>query len=171
MRTRLSVRGAKILTVLALALGLLLVPLHDHAARAQLADGQPQKLESETLTVVTGQGRFELTVEIADEPAEQAIGLMHREEMPVKHGMLFDFGTTRPITMWMKNTPLSLDMIFIKKDGTVARIAERTTPFSLDTITSGEPVSYVLEVRGGVARLMGLKPGDKLEHRRFETAR
>lgn len=171
MRKARTKRTAIVAGTLVLAIGLaLLASITYYAAKgyAQRVTLEPQFLESESLTVVTGQGRFDLTVEVADEPNEQAIGLMFREEMETDHGMLFDFGETRPVSMWMKNTPLSLDMIFIRKDGTVANIAERTVPFSVETVSSSEPVAFVLEIKGGVARMMGLKPGDRLEHRLFE---
>ena len=132
------------------------------AAPALAQSGKPQRLDTEPLTVVTATGSHLFTVEIADDPHEQAIGLMHREEMAADHGMLFDFGPPRIVTMWMKNTLISLDMVFVRPDGTVARVAERTEPLSLKTISSNEPVSHVLELRGGVARLIGLKPGDRL---------
>ena len=169
MNSRLSFRTVLLLRVLLVSSAVIFaVFASPKNVAAQREAGQPQRLESENLTVVTGQGRFDLTVEIADEPTEHAVGLMFREEMAADHGMLFDFGETRPVTMWMKNTPLSLDRVFVRQDGTVAHIAERTEPFSLATISSGEPVSHVLEIKGGVARMMGLQPGDRLEHRLFE---
>lgn len=134
---------------------------------AQQAVGLPQILESEDLAIITSRGRYEFKAEIADEAGEQAKGLMFREDLAADEGMLFDFGETRIVTMWMKNTPLSLDMLFIRADGTIARIAERTTPYSLDVIASGEPVPFVLELRGGVANLIGAKAGDRIEHRLF----
>lgn len=139
-----------------------------HQAVAQTApSSQSQRLPTEKVTIVTAQGRFDIRAEIADEPSEHSRGLMFREDLEPTEGMLFDFGETRLVTMWMKNTPLSLDMVFVRADGTVARIEERTQPFSLRIIGSGEPVSHVLELRGGVARMLGLKPGDRLEHRSF----
>jgi uncharacterized membrane protein (UPF0127 family) len=136
-------------------------------AFAQSAAGSPQILEAESLFIVTSRGRFEIRAEIADNPDEQAKGLMFRDELAANEGMLFDFGARRMVTMWMKNTPLSLDMVFIRADGTVARVAERTVPNSLDTISSGEPVSFVLEIPGGVSKMLGIRPGDRLEHRLF----
>lgn len=137
------------------------------AAMAQPADGQPQSLPTEKLTIETRQGRFDFDVEIADEPGEQQIGLMYRKEMPPRHGMLFEFGQPRPVSMWMRNTFLPLDMVFVRPDGTVARVAERTEPFSETIIASGEPVSHVLELNAGISRLIGLKAGDRLLHPSF----
>jgi uncharacterized protein len=126
--------------------------------------GEPQQLDVEKLIIHTQLGTFDIDAEIADEPAEQSKGLMFRTDMGPGQGMLFDFGETRTVTMWMKNTPLSLDMVFIRSNGTVARVAERTEPFSLKHISSGSPVSHVLELRGGVARMIGLRAGDRVEH-------
>jgi hypothetical protein len=122
---------------------------------------------TEPLTISTRQGAFRFRVEIADEEAERQQGLMFRRTLASDHGMLFVFGETREIAMWMKDTPLSLDMVFVRADGTVASIAERTQPFSEAIVASGEPVAFVLELRAGVSRLIGLKPGDRLEHRAF----
>lgn len=124
-------------------------------------------LPAEKLVVKTAQGSFEFEVEIADEAFEQARGLMFRKQMPPRRGMLFDFGAPRTVTMWMQNTLLSLDMVFATKDGAVVRIAERTQPRSEAIITSGQPVTHVLELNAGIARLIGLKTGDKLVHRLF----
>jgi uncharacterized membrane protein (UPF0127 family) len=151
-------RPASVIAALVLAWPPAAVP-----ALAQQAAGVPMRLPAETMAIVTAQGRFEFDVEIADETDEQQRGLMFRTDLPAKRGMLFDFGQTRMVTMWMRNTPLPLDMVFIRGDGTVANVAERTTPFSDDIVASGEPVAYVLELNGGIARMIGLKPGDKVE--------
>ena len=119
------------------------------------------------LTIKTSNGAFDFTVEIADEAHERQQGLMHRTHMDPKHGMLFVFDRQQIVTMWMQNTPLSLDMIFIKPDGTVATVARRTTPFSTDVITSRVPVSHVFEVNAGISTLIGLKEGDKVFHPTF----
>lgn len=137
------------------------------AAAQPAEDTRIQRLEVEKVIIKTKIGSFDIDAEIADEPHEQSRGLMYRTDLGPGQGMLFDFGETRPVTMWMKNTPLSLDMVFVKPDGTVARVAERTEPFSEAIIPSGEPVSHVLELRGGVARMIGLKEGDRLEHHSF----
>ena len=84
------------------------------------------------------------------------------------HGMLFQFEQTQQVYMWMENTILSLDMIFIRNDGTVAKIREHTTPFSREIISSGEPVSHVLELNAGTAEKLKLKPNDRVMHRFFD---
>jgi uncharacterized membrane protein (UPF0127 family) len=114
------------------------------------------------ITTVTGEHRF--TVEMAISPEQKARGLMFRTAMPADEGMLFDFGRDDIVTMWMRNTILSLDMIFIDRDGRVATIAERTTPFSEAIISSRVPVRAVLEVNAGVARRIGLRRGDRVRN-------
>lgn len=128
---------------------------------------QPQAQPLEALTVVTASGRHVFQVEVMRTPEQRARGLMFRRFMPADRGMLFDFEQTAPVSMWMQNTYIPLDMVFIRADGTVARIAEQTEPLSTRTIPSGEPVLSVLEVNGGVAARIGLKPGDRIEHPLF----
>ncbi len=103
-----------------------------------------------------GKERIIIDVEWALTAEQRARGLMERPELPDRTGMLFDFGETRMVTMWMANTPASLDMIFIDEAGRIVRIAERTTPLSEAIVSSGEPVRYALEIRGGHARELGL---------------
>lgn len=122
----------------------------------------------EMLTLMTTNGEFDFTAEIADDDSERSQGLMLRETMLPTHGMLFNFGRNADVFMWMENTPLSLDMVFIKPDGSIARIARKTTPFSRDIISSGEPVSHVLELNAGIAAQIGLKAGDKVIHSDFD---
>ena len=126
--------------------------------------GQPENIQ-----VITDTGSFEFVVEIADTDQERSQGLMFREKMRVKNGMLFHFEETAPVTMWMKNTPLPLDMVFINPDGTVRKVEHDTTPFSRKIISSGGPVSHVLELNAGIANLIGLKAGDRINHRFFST--
>lgn len=99
---------------------------------------------------------------LARTPAEQRRGLMHVRDVPDGWGMLFLYGREREISMWMKNTRVSLDMLFIRADGTIARIETNTRPLSLESIPSGEPVNRVLELKAGSAKRWGVKPGDKL---------
>lgn len=122
----------------------------------------------EPLTIVTSSGRHAFQVEVMRTPDQRARGLMHRQFMPADRGMLFDFKQVEPVAMWMQNTYISLDMLFIRADGTVARIAERAEPLSTRTIPSGEPVLSVLEINAGIAEKLGIKPGDKVEHPLFK---
>jgi uncharacterized membrane protein (UPF0127 family) len=110
------------------------------------------------------------TVELAISSDQRAQGLMNRKEMAADHGMLFDFGMTRRVAMWMKNTYLPLDMLFIRQDGTIARIADNTVPQSETIIDSGEPVHFVLELNAGTAAKLGIAPGDKVESATINTA-
>ena len=123
----------------------------------------------ETVTIVTASGETEFTAEIADSEALRQRGLMFRYTLPPDRAMLFDFGEARPVGMWMKNTYIALDMIFIRADGRVAAVAENTVPHSLEVIGSEEPVLAVLEVAAGTASRIGLKPGDKVYHRIFKS--
>ena len=106
-------------------------------------------------------------LEIVTTDEERTKGLMYRKSLPEGTGMLFDFGEERVVVMWMKNTYVPLDMIFIRANGTIARIAENTTPLSEAHISSGTPVKGVLELLAGAARKYGIMPGDKVSHRFF----
>lgn len=114
------------------------------------------------LAIHTAGGMRKFRVEVARTEAEQERGLMFRTELAADGGMIFPFQPPRPATFWMKNTPLPLDMIFIRADGTIARIAAQTAPFSLDLVESGEPVAAVLEIRGGRAAAAGIREGDRV---------
>ena len=133
---------------------------------APAAAGEPKVLptDPEKLSIMTSDGTVSFSVELALTPEDRASGLMFRRSMAADHGMLFRFERSRPVMMWMKNTPLSLDMLFIARDGTVVSIASHTTPFSTDRITSGEPASAVLELLGGSAERLGIAPGDVVRH-------
>ena len=124
--------------------------------------------ELQPLGIVTKAGVRNFMVELAVTDAELDKGLMFRRELPEGRGMLFDFKRDRPIGMWMKNTYISLDMIFIRSDGTIMRIAENTKPHSTENILSGSPARAVLEVIAGSARRFGIRPGDKVLHPIFE---
>jgi uncharacterized protein len=101
--------------------------------------------------------------------AERAKGLMYRKELPEGRGMLFDFQREQEVSFWMQNTYISLDMLFIRGDGRILRIAENTEPLSTRIISSGGPVRAVLEVIGGTARKLGLAPGDRVAHPIFNS--
>jgi uncharacterized membrane protein (UPF0127 family) len=142
----------------------LIVALTLLAPAAPPGGGRAHAADLQTLEIVTKRGVRAFAVEMAVTPAELSRGLMFRTELPDGRGMLFDFKQEQIITMWMKNTPLPLDMIFIRGDGVIVRIAEQTTPFSTTTIPSGSPARAVLEVIGGTARKYGIAPGDRVAH-------
>jgi uncharacterized membrane protein (UPF0127 family) len=124
----------------------------------------------EPLTIATDGDATMFTVEIADTEATRERGLMFRQRLPENHGMLFDFGQPQPVSMWMKNTYIPLDMVFIRSDGSIAYIAENTVPKSLDTIGITEPVRAVLELPGGTAKKKDIRAGDIVYHRLFNNA-
>jgi uncharacterized membrane protein (UPF0127 family) len=125
----------------------------------------------EDLVVATDAGERVFQVEIADDQAERALGLMYRREMDDDEGMLFDFGSEQPASFWMRNTYISLDMLFIKADGTIESIAERATPLSDESIPSKGSVRYVLEINGGLSDELGIEPGDAISGPAFEARR
>lgn len=128
------------------------------------------KMRRETLVLVTSGGEHKIEVEVAETPEEKSVGLMFRRSVPEGTGMLFPYETAHEVTMWMRNTYVPLDMVFIRGDGVVHRIEERTEPFSERVIASQGPVTAVLELAGGAAARLGLKPGDRVIHPHFERA-
>lgn len=114
--------------------------------------------------VVRGDAQHRFRVEVADTPAAQSRGLMYRTELGDFEGMIFPSRAPEPRSFWMKNTPLSLDIIFVGTDGRITNIAANTVPYSLDPVTSNGVVSAVLELRAGRAAALGIKPGDKVEY-------
>ncbi|WP_424139068.1 DUF192 domain-containing protein [Roseomonas chloroacetimidivorans] len=141
-------------------------------ATALAQDGPQPKLPTEPLTIITRDGkRHEFQVEMALEPQQQMTGLMFRPSVGPNEGMLFDWGQPRESSMWMRNTITSLDMLFITQDGTVLRIAERTVPHSLASISSNGPVRATLELAAGTAERLNIRVGDKVEQRIFGNTR
>lgn len=122
------------------------------------------ELETSSLTIESANGTHAFTVEIADDPEEITTGLMNRESMDADAGMLFDFGQPREAAMWMKNTLIPLDMLFMDPSGKVIAIARQTVPGSLRTVSPGVPVKSVLELNGGRAAELGIEPGDEVVH-------
>lgn len=120
----------------------------------------------EKLTFETAAGPRVFLIEVADTAEQREVGLMYRRSMADDHGMLFDFGRAQDITMWMRNTYVSLDMVFVGPDGRVTRIAEKTEPLSERIISSQGPARYVVELVAGAAARIGLKPGDRVVHPR-----
>lgn len=131
----------------------------------------PMAFDRSTLTIDTSVGERKFDVELALTPEQHQRGLMFRKTMGAMEGMLFDNGTERPTAFWMANTLIPLDMLFIAGDGTIVRIHANAVPLSTDTIPSGAPVRGVLELNGGAARMLGIKPGDKVRHAIFGNAK
>lgn len=147
--------SARLLSSAVFALAMLVVPI-----LAQEAD-----VSDENVVVIhSGEESFSFTIEIADNDAERARGLMFREELAPDAGMLFDFSEERPVAFWMQNTLIPLDMLFIKADGTIARVHAEAVPMDRTSIPSGEPVRFVLEIPGGRAAELGIEAGDTMEH-------
>jgi uncharacterized membrane protein (UPF0127 family) len=123
----------------------------------------------QTLEIASKTGVHAFSVELVDTDATREKGLMFRKELPEGRGMLFDFHADAPVSFWMENTYIPLDMIFIRSDGSILRIAEMTEPLSTKIIPSGGPVRAVLEVIGGTARKMGIASGDKVASQIFKN--
>lgn len=119
------------------------------------------------LQIQSGKTTHNFTVEIADDAEEISYGLMNRTSLDADKGMLFDFGQPRDTAMYMKNTLIPLDMLFLNRDGTIEMIARNAVPGSLRTISPGVPVKGVLELNGGQAAALGLEPGDTVLHAIF----
>ena len=131
-----------------------------------------QQFDRQELLIQTKDGKTHtFEVELALSPEQRSQGLMHRESIPADHGMLFDFGESRPVAMWMKNTPLPLDMVFIQQDGTISHIHERAVPFSEAIIDSRGSVAYVLELNGGRTDELGIDIGDRVINKRIDAGK
>ena len=133
------------------------------AACAAQGGAQPILPRSQ-LIIDTGNGPRPFVVELALTTAQKERGLMFREGLAPNAGMLFPFKRERQISFWMKDTQIPLDMLFIRKDGTIARIAANATPLSTAVIPSREPVKAVLEIAGGRAAQIGIRVGDRVRH-------
>ena len=131
------------------------------------AQNPTARFEKSDLTIESGGKRHRFTVEFADNDERRTLGLMHRRQMAADAGMLFDFKRDGQVSMWMRNTVLPLDMLFVDRDGIVRKIHQRAVPFSETVISSDAPVRAVLELNGGTASRLGLKPGDRLDHPMF----
>lgn len=118
----------------------------------------------ESFEIVTATGAHVFQVELANTPESRARGLMYRRAMAEDHGMLFDFGIESTVGMWMKNTCIPLDMIFISRNGVVVSVAMDAEPFSERVISSGKPAYAVIELNAGTARRIGVMAGDLAHH-------
>lgn len=129
---------------------------------------QPQPtLPQSDLVIHTAQGPKRFRVELANTDEQRARGLMYRSQMAPDAGMLFDFMREQRVSFWMRNTPLPLDLLFIRADGTILNIHQRAIPFDESGLESAGPVRAVLEVNGGTAARLGVKPGDRVDHKIF----
>ncbi len=139
-------------------------------AGAALAQSPEITFKKSSLVVVAGGREIKFEVELALNDAERSRGLMYRDKLGPYDGMLFDFYQDAPVSFWMKNTLIPLDMLFIAGDGTIKHIHANATPLSTESIPSQFPVRAVLEINGGSAKLLGIKPGDKVRHPIFGNA-
>jgi len=121
--------------------------------------GEAGKLPVTRVVIDARNGPVAFTVEVAADDRSRERGLMFRKELAPDAGMLFDFRTPAPQIFWMKNTPIPLDLIFIRADGTIANVVTNAIPYSEDRISSAEPVRAVLEIDGGRADQLGIRPG------------
>lgn len=121
----------------------------------------------EPLEIVTDKGRVKFLVEVVDTPTSRAQGLMYRKSLAPDRGMLFDFKRPQPVSFWMRNTLIPLDLIFIRQDGRVLSIARNARPLDETSIPSNGEILGVLEIAGGRAAEVGVLPGDRVLHRIF----
>ncbi|MDM9644542.1 DUF192 domain-containing protein [Rhizobium sp. S163] len=121
------------------------------------------KFDKEPLVIETTAGqKYNFTVEIADTNEQRQRGLMYRQDMAADAGMIFDFGASKRVQMWMENTVLPLDMLFVDRAGIVRGVKQNAVPYSRDIIDSVSPVKYVIELNAGAAAKLGLKAGDRV---------
>ena len=125
----------------------------------------------EALTIVTQNGSHDFMVDIADETDEQIRGLMFRESMDKDKGMLFEFAEPKVSSIWMKNTAISLDILFVRSNGKILKIAHSAVPYSLRSASSEGIVGAVLEINGGLARELDIQAGDIIHHEFFGNAK
>ncbi len=128
-----------------------------------LAERSPAGLQQMTLDVRSGSKGHRFIVEVARSPQEQEMGLMNRQSLAPDRGMIFPYDPPQPAAFWMRNTLIPLDMIFIRADGRIARIAANTVPLSLEPVPAGELVAAVLEIAGGRSAELGIRAGDRVD--------
>src|ERR1700731_1756742 len=129
-----------------------------------------QQFPTSELTIISATGPHRFKVELAKTPAQMTQGLMFRTSLPPDAGMLFDYRQPTAATMWMRNTLIPLDMLFVDAQGRIVNIHERAVPQSLDVIAAAEPVRAVIELNGGTATRLGIEPGDRVVHPIFGNA-
>ena len=119
---------------------------------------------ADPVVIHAGGSAYKFEVEIVTTPETRAQGLMYRQSLAPNAGMLFIYPGEQPVSFWMKNTLIPLDMLFLKSDGSIARIAHNAVPHDETPIDSGAAVKAVLEVKGGTAQALGIKEGDRVEY-------
>jgi uncharacterized protein len=129
-----------------------------------------QQFPISELTIISATGPHRFKVELAETPAQMMQGLMFRTSLAPDAGMLFDYRRPTPATMWMRNTFIPLDMLFVDERGRIVNIHERAVPRSDDVIAAAEPVRAVIELNGGTAARLGIEPGDRVVHPIFGNA-
>jgi uncharacterized protein len=129
-----------------------------------------QQFPTSELTIISASGPHRFKVELAETPAQMTQGLMFRKSLAPDAGMLFDYKSPTPATMWMRNTLIPLDMLFVDEQGRIVNIHERAVPQSDDVIAAAEPVRAVIELNGGTAARLGIEPGDRVVHPIFGNA-
>jgi len=141
-------------------------------AVAGFADDVPTPLDfgpPEALTIISGETRHDFNVEIADTNVKRARGYMFRDAVGPTQGMLFEFERVELASIYMKNTSVFLDILFVRPDGRILKIEHSAKPYSLRSMTSEAPVAAVLEIAGGQAHALGIQPGDRVSHGFFKT--
>ena len=133
-------------------------------ALTAFASGAGAACAVDTVTVLGDFGRARFAVDVADDEAERAQGLMYVEEMGRFEGMLFVYEAPRPASFWMRNTLIPLDMLFAQADGTIVTVHPDAVPLDETPIFGGDEIAYVLEINGGMAARLGIAPGDVLQH-------
>jgi uncharacterized protein len=149
-----------------LLLGILLAT----ALPGRAAEPQLQQFATAHLTIVSADGPHRFMVELAETPEQMEQGLMFRRSLAPDAGMLFDFKQPTVATMWMRNTLIPLDMLFVDQQGLIVNIAQRAVPESDQTIAAVKPVRVVIELNGGTAERLGIKPGDRVLYPIFGNA-
>ena len=153
-----------------------LLALVSAPALAQVTDFDPTARDAvveyggpDDVVIETDEGPVTIIAEIAETPEQRQRGMMWREEIGDNEGMLFDFGEVRQVNIWMRNTLISLDVIYIREDGTIAKIIAHAQPLSRRQLRSDVPVASVLEIGPGRSEALGIEPGDLVRHDLFGT--
>ena len=160
MRMRHFIKHAALIVTMGFAL----------SAPSFAADPEPINFgPTEKLSILSEAGVKTFDVEVADTLKEQARGMMYRESVPPMTGMLFEFDAPKVATIWMKNTAVSLDILFVRSNGKILKIEHSATPYTLRNSSSEAPVAAVLELGAGQSLELGIKPGDRIAHKFFGT--